>query len=61
MIADVFGGSFFPVEGSLVGLAVWVIQELAWWWLITVLVAILIRFVADSPAWRDVRGAFWRA
>jgi hypothetical protein len=54
LVADVFGGSYHPVEGSLVGYTVWVVQQLAWWWLITVLMAILIRFVADSPVWRDL-------
>jgi hypothetical protein len=54
LIADMFGGSYFPVEGSLVGYAVWLIQELAWWWLANVLVAILVRFVAASPIWQDL-------
>src|SRR5258708_11840839 len=55
LVADVFGGSFNPVEGSLAGYAVWAVQELAWWWLIAVLLAFLIRFAADSPAWRELR------
>jgi hypothetical protein len=54
LVADMFGGAYDPVEGSLIGYTVWVVQELAWWWLITVLMAILIRFVADSPAWREL-------
>jgi hypothetical protein len=57
LVADVFGGSYNPVEGSLIGYTVWVVQELAWWWLIAVLLGVLLRFVADSPAWRDLRMA----
>jgi hypothetical protein len=54
VVADVFGGSYNPVGGSLIGYAIWVVQELAWWWLIMILTAILMRFVVDSPAWRDL-------
>jgi hypothetical protein len=56
ILADLFGGSYYPVEGSLLLYTVWVIQELSWWWLVTVLLAILICFAAGSPAWRDLRG-----
>jgi hypothetical protein len=50
-VASLFGA---PVH-SLPLYAVWVVKELAWWWLITVLIAILLRFAADSQAWRDLR------
>jgi hypothetical protein len=52
-VADVFGGSYLLMEDSLPVYTVWMVKELAWWWLVTVLVSILIRFVADSPAWHD--------
>ena len=55
VVADVFGGTLHPVAGSLPGYMVWVAQELAWWWLVTVLLAILICFAAHSPAWRELR------
>jgi hypothetical protein len=42
------------VADSLVGYVVWLAQELAWWWLATVLAAILVQFVAGSPLWRDL-------
>jgi hypothetical protein len=49
-VANMLG---LPVD-SLPVYLVWVVKELAWWWLITVLIAILIRFVEDSRAWRTV-------
>ena len=60
VVADVFGGSFHPVGGSLAGYTVWLAQELAWWWLVTVLVAILMRFAADSQAWRELRSVLYK-
>jgi hypothetical protein len=52
-VASMFG---LPAD-SLPVYTVWVVKELAWWWLVTVLIAILIRFVAESQAWRDLRPA----
>jgi hypothetical protein len=54
LIGDMFGVSYDPIDGSLIGDTVWIIQELAWWWLITVLLAILFRFAGDAPAWREL-------
>lgn len=60
-VAYFFGGTFFPVRSSAVGYTVWILRELIWWWLVTVLLAVLIRGVLDLPAWQDlvrrVRGA----
>ena len=53
-VAHGFGGTFFPVGGSAVGYAVWILRELMWWWIVTVLLAILIRFALDSPTWREM-------
>jgi hypothetical protein len=50
-VATIFG---VPAD-SLPVYIVWVVKELGWWWLVTVLIAILMRFVADSQAWRDLR------
>jgi hypothetical protein len=55
LVADMFGGSYDLTRESLPIYSLWLAQELAWWWLITVLAAILIRFVEDSQAWRDLR------
>jgi hypothetical protein len=53
--ADLFGGSYLLLEDSLLIYAIWVVKELAWWWLVTVLIAVLIRFAINSPAWNDLR------
>jgi hypothetical protein len=50
-VANMFG---LPAD-SLPVYVVWVFKELAWWWLVTVLIAILMRFVEESQAWRDLR------
>jgi hypothetical protein len=50
-VANLFG---VPPD-SLPVYAVWVVKELTWWWLVTMLIAILIRFAAGSPAWHDLR------
>jgi hypothetical protein len=47
LVAWVFGGEYFPVDGPVVNYAAWVIVELAWWWVVTVLLAILFWFVAS--------------
>jgi hypothetical protein len=54
-VALVFGGSYFPVRGSLAGYLFWVVRELAWWWAATVLAAALVRQVLDGAAIRDLR------
>jgi hypothetical protein len=55
VLANLFGGSPLLEEDSILIYAVWVMKELAWWWLVIVLIAVLIRFALDSPAWRDLR------
>jgi hypothetical protein len=55
VVADIFGGSYYPVEGSIAVYAVWLVQELAWWWLVTILLAIQFVFIADAPVWRELR------
>lgn len=36
---------------SVPAIVLWFVREICWWWLIAVLVAVLVRFVADSPVW----------
>lgn len=55
VVADLAGGSYYPVEGSLAVYGVWLVQELAWWWLVTLLLAILFTFIIDAPVWRELR------
>ena len=54
-VAFVFGGSYFPVQGSLAGYLFWDVRELAWWWAATVLAAALVRQTLDGAAIRDLR------
>jgi hypothetical protein len=39
---------------QLPGYLDWIIHELAWWGMVVVLLALLFRFVIDSPAWRTL-------
>jgi hypothetical protein len=54
VVADLFGGSFHPVD-SRPGYVLWFLQELAWWWLIALLLGIAMQFVVNSAAWRDLQ------
>jgi hypothetical protein len=54
-VAFVFGGSCYPVQGSLTGYLFWVVRELAWWWTATVLTTALFRQVLDGAAIQDLR------
>jgi hypothetical protein len=47
-------GSIPKSGGSLPTFAFWFGRELCWWWFVAVLMAILIRFVLDSPVWLAV-------
>jgi hypothetical protein len=38
----------------------WAVHELVWWWLATVLLAIVFAFVIESAAWRTTTGMFRR-
>ncbi len=51
------GGVAYPLHGSLALYTVWLVQELAWWWLATVFLTVLFRFYLDSAARRDLVGA----
>ncbi len=54
-VAFVFGGSYYPVQGSMAGYLFWVVRELAWWWVATVLAAALVRQILDGLAVRELR------
>jgi hypothetical protein len=60
VVAKLFGGSYLLQVDSLPIYTVWVVKELAWWWLETVLLAVLLRFVMDSRSWISFRSAFTR-
>src|ERR1700735_2335823 len=57
LLARVSGGSFRPIGGSVAMDLYWIGHELAWWWVIAVLLAILFCFVAQSPVWQSLTGA----
>jgi hypothetical protein len=40
-----------PSSGSLAGMAHWLVNQLAWWLITTVLVSVLLAFVMDSAVW----------
>ena len=42
-----------PLGTLLLGAAVWLLREALWWWLITVLLAMVLRSVLDSRTWRQ--------
>jgi hypothetical protein len=52
LIARLTGGTAFPITGPSMIYLYWLIRELAWWWIISVLLATLFCFAAESPAWR---------
>ncbi len=55
-LAVMVGGSAFPIHGSLFLYGAWFVNELAWWWIVSVLLGVLVRFVFDSPAVRALLG-----
>jgi hypothetical protein len=61
MVPMLFGGTFdppqgmvfLPAKGWIATYIAWAVMELSWWWVITVLMAILFRFLASlRPAAR---------
>jgi hypothetical protein len=57
LVAWLSGGTDSPMGGSAAMDLYWIIHEIAWWWLIAVLLGVLFCFVADSPVWRSLS---WR-
>ena len=55
-LAEMVGGSAFPIHGSLFLYGAWFVNELAWWWIVSVMLGVLVRFVFDSPAIRALLG-----
>jgi hypothetical protein len=55
LVAVSLGGNAFPMGGSVAIYLYWIFRELTWWWIISVFMAILICFIAQSPAWRFLR------
>jgi hypothetical protein len=56
VVAALSGGQAFPMSNSVAIYLYWIIHELAWWWIISVLLAILFCFIGQSPVWRLLTG-----
>ncbi len=52
LIAKLTGGLAYPISKSVTIYLYWMIRELAWWWIISVLLGFLFCFIADSAVWR---------
>jgi hypothetical protein len=52
VVAALSGGSRDPIGESAAAYVYWIIRELAWWWIVSVLLAVLFCFVAQSRVWR---------
>lgn len=57
VIAGLSGGSSDLIGGSAAAYIYWIIRELTWWWIVSVLLAFLVCFVGQSQAWRTLVGA----
>lgn len=54
LVAWLSGGVDSPMGGSVAMNLYWIFHELAWWWVITVLLGMLFRLIADMPAWHSL-------
>ena len=59
IVAGLFGGRANPVSG-IAGYLFWVLRELVWWGVISVLLALLWRVVLLSRCWQDTIALFAR-
>jgi hypothetical protein len=60
VVGDGTGGTMYPLSSNL-GIVVWVVCQLAWWWSATVLLAVLVSFGLTSQAWDDLLGLIRRS
>jgi hypothetical protein len=51
------GGYGDPISGSVAIHAYWLIHELTWWYVVSVLLGVLFCFVTQSPVWLAIRHA----
>jgi hypothetical protein len=52
LVAKLSGGLAYPISNSVTIYLYWLIRELAWWWIISMLLGFLFCFIADSAVWR---------
>ena len=43
------------INNSAIAALIWIGFEVAWWWIVTVLLALLISSLMESQAWREAR------
>ncbi len=60
LVAHLSGGTEFPLGGSTPAYLFWIAHELAWWWIVSVLLAILFVFVGQSEPFKFTAATFWR-
>jgi hypothetical protein len=60
IVAVLSGGSTDPFGGSAAIYICWIIRELTWWWIVSVLLAVLFCFIAQSTVWRTILDALRR-
>jgi hypothetical protein len=54
LVAWLSGGTDSPMGGSAAMNLYWILHEIAWWWVIAVLLGVLFCFVAEAPLWRSL-------
>ncbi len=60
LLGDMLGGRYIDIARTRPALALWLLHELAWWWIAAVLLAVLLQFVATSQAMRSLRSRLGR-
>jgi hypothetical protein len=60
LVAWLSGGSYDPMRGSTAIYVYWIVRELAWWWIVSVFMGVLICFVAQSWVWLTLMAALRR-
>jgi len=55
LVAELSGGVAYPMGGSVAIDAYWLIHELIWWSVISVLLGILFCFIAESSIWSTLK------
>lgn len=57
MLVAIFSGGWTAMQGgSSAAYVFWASREIAWWWVISVLLAVIFRFVSELPVWCWLRG-----
>ena len=57
LVAGLFGGTGYPMSGSVAIYVYWAASQLAWWWIVSVLIAVLCCFGVQSTVWRTLTDA----